>query len=278
MHEIAGVRRLSTPWRLDLLSLALLGLAIVVATSGVGRFAETGTVAGPAAFEPSVATPPSASGQMSGVFRDPFDLPRGRFHSNCRSSGVRVGGRHLGRDAGGGFGRAAIAVKAVPPDQLVGPSAEALRTARQADLVLGDRVIDITPPAPYDHGEYLPADLQLVLPLTTEQIAEATARNVGVVHLSTRGPVYLDGYYDPTRSAVVVHVPHLSGFISFRRDPMREITKPSPTRRADARGAGSKRSARNSKRSCSSLRKTIWRNRRSTSWTAGSNARSSWAL
>jgi|GEM_PF-4053242 len=228
MHEIAGVRRLSTPWRLDLLSLALLGLAIVVATSGCRDDSPKPEPSpAPQPSSPSVATPPSASGQdVPASSADPFDLPARAVPQQLpvqrrfESAGVTLAGTQ----------EVALVVqqsqvKAVPPDQLVGPSAEALRTARQADLVLGDRVIDITPPAPYDHGEYLPADLQLVLPLTTEQIAEATARNVGVVHLSTRGPVYLDGYYDPTRSAVVVHVPHLSGFISFRRDPMREITE-----------------------------------------------------
>ncbi|MEN6426257.1 MAG: PKD domain-containing protein [Phycisphaerales bacterium] len=156
---------------------------------------------------------------------DPFDLPvpvappQLPVQRRIEEGGVTLAGT---QELAAVIGQAQV--KAIQPDQLASPAAEALREARNLGLILGSQVIDITPPAPYDHGQYLPADLQVVLPLTAEQSSGATPRNVGVVYLSARGPVYLDGYYDQARSAVVVQVPHLSGFISFRRDPMQEIT------------------------------------------------------
>lgn len=108
--------------------------------------------------------------------------------------------------------------------QLTGPAAEACKKAVDSEMVLGDQVIEITPPAPYDHGQYLPADMQLVLPLTPEQCDGATARNVGVLHITEKGVVEVDGYYDEARSAVIVEVPHLSRWVTFRRDPLNEIT------------------------------------------------------
>lgn len=155
---------------------------------------------------------------------DPFDLPRPAapaplpVRRTIDEAGVTLAGE---QDLAAVISQARVA--SVEPDQLAGAPAEALRQARELGLVLGPVVVEITPPAPYAHGQYLPADLQLALPLTAEQCDGATTRNVGAVYLSSHGPVYLDGYYDQANSAVVVPVPHLSGFISFRRDPTQEI-------------------------------------------------------
>lgn len=114
-------------------------------------------------------------------------------------------------------------VRATQTAQLKGPTAQACQQAAESELILGDQFVEITPPAPYEHGQYLPADLQLSLPLTPEQCAGATARNVGVLHVTPTGSVAIDGYYDEARAAVVVEVAHLSGFVSFRRDPLNDI-------------------------------------------------------
>lgn len=119
-----------------------------------------------------------------------------------------------------------VKVAAIRPERLAGPAAESLRKAREElGLLTGDRVVEITPPAPAANGALLPADLRLSLPLSAEQSRGAAAHNVGAVHLSDRGPVAIGGYYDREKSAVIVHVAHLSSYISFRRDPKAELAQ-----------------------------------------------------
>jgi hypothetical protein len=119
-----------------------------------------------------------------------------------------------------------VKVAAIVPGQVAGPAAEALRQSREKlGLLLGERVLEITPPASAANGALLPADLRLSLPLSAEQRKGATAHNVGAVYLSPRGPVAIKGFYDQANAAVIVHVPHLSSFISFRRDPKAELTQ-----------------------------------------------------
>ncbi len=203
----------------DLIHLAVfLALsAAVLVLCGCGKEA-------PKPEEPSSSAP--SGGPPSAVaMTDPFDLPvptaPGQLpvRRTVKEASVTLAGADVLSDV-----IAKSQVRSLAPDKVTGPSAEALQRSRDSGLVLGDRVVEITPPASYGNGRYLPADLQLTLPLTAEQTAGATPRNVGVVHLTERGPVYVDGYYDADRSAVVVDVPHLSGLISFQRDPMKEIT------------------------------------------------------
>jgi hypothetical protein len=116
-----------------------------------------------------------------------------------------------------------VKVNALKPAQLTGTMATAYKQAT-ASLVLGDNILDITPPAEFADHKLMPGDLRLSLPLTDEQCKGATANNVGVVYLSDHGPVVIDGYYDQANKAVIVTVPHLTPFISFFRDPKQELT------------------------------------------------------
>jgi len=156
---------------------------------------------------------------------DPFDLQAPAVRRELavervvKGAGVALAGSDKLKDV-----IAKAQVKLIEPDEVAGPAADALKQMRNEDAFIpGEKIVDIIPPAPYAEGEYLPEDMQLVLPLTAEQCEGATAHNVGVAHLSPYGPIYIDGYYDEMRSAVVIKVPHLSSFLSFRRDPQKEI-------------------------------------------------------
>lgn len=116
-----------------------------------------------------------------------------------------------------------VKVNALKPAQLTGNMAGSFKQAVDASLVLGDNVLDIIGPAEYTDHKLMPGDLRLSLPLTDEQCKGATANNVGVVYLSDHGPVVIDGYYDQANKAVIVSVPHLTPFISFFRDPKKEL-------------------------------------------------------
>lgn len=99
-----------------------------------------------------------------------------------------------------------------------------IQVEQGGDYILSGQIYDLRT-ASSETDNYLGGNLYVGIPLTEEQLQNATATNVGVIYFSAAGPQFIPGYLDTVESRVVFLTSHLSPYEPAIETPSAEIKR-----------------------------------------------------